>query len=236
MSLDKVDLDNFYTNLSQIYGANDARQSGYQFSWWFRRVSDIVKRLLGAHDVDSTFVIDLGCGGGLFLQRVFPGGTNLFGVDYNEVMCRRALERGINAIRADIFRLPFKDFQATTVCCINVLQQFEPDAVSNLLVSISKLLQPDGALVLVWRNNSNTLHQIARLKSFIEMKKDKSPAWYGHSLQAIAEQLRSNNFQIKSTCLIAPILGISLPADSALGNLFGTEFFALAVKQGRKLV
>ncbi|MBM3349978.1 MAG: class I SAM-dependent methyltransferase [Betaproteobacteria bacterium] len=230
MSFDQDFLDKFYTRLSQIYDANDARQSGYQFSWWFRRLSNIVKRQLIVHEIDPAVVIDLGCGSGLFLQQAFPESQNLIGVDYNESACLRALARGIRAVRADLFNLPFKDSQASTVCCINVLQQFEHNAVADLLKSVSNLLKPEGVFILVWRNNASGLHKIAKLSSLLNRKEDKHPAWHGHSLQAISEHLHSNNFEIKGARLIAPIFGCSLRTNSTFGNFFGTEFFVLAAK------
>ena len=64
-------LDRFYTKLAQIYLKDDARQSGYQSTWWFRRVVNVIKTELKIHNIYSETIVDLGCGSGLFLKNVF---------------------------------------------------------------------------------------------------------------------------------------------------------------------
>ncbi|MDR3232141.1 MAG: homoserine O-acetyltransferase [Planctomycetaceae bacterium] len=52
---------------------------------------------------DNTSVLDLGCGSGGLLSRLKQrGNTQLVGLEINEVKIRKCLEKGINAVQADI--------------------------------------------------------------------------------------------------------------------------------------
>ena len=224
-------LDRFYTKLAQIYLKDDARQSGYQSTWWFRRVVNVIKTELKIHKIYSETIVDLGCGSGLFLKHVFPKHKNLIGVDFNELACERALQRGINAIRADIFNLPFKEQSLTNICCINVLQQFSFDDISHFIKSSASILRQDGIFILVWRNDECVLHKLARLVYSLSFKKNKSFSWYGHSLHDIVTLLSVNRIGILSACAISAVLGTRLRSSSPISRLLGAEFFVVAVKQ-----
>ena len=115
----------------QTYGAEDA----HSFAW------EPVLDALRLTSQDS--LLDVGCGGGVFLRRALETGCSGVGVDHSREMVR--LARKITAGRASIVRasaerLPFPDGAFTALSCL-VAFFFFPDGVAALL-EFRRVLDP----------------------------------------------------------------------------------------------
>jgi SAM-dependent methyltransferase len=106
----------------KTYGADDA----HSFAW------EPVLEALQLTDEDS--LLDVGCGGGVFLRRALESGCRAVGVDHSREMVR--LARKTTAGRARIVHasadnLPFADAEFTAMSSL-VAFLFFPDAVAAL--------------------------------------------------------------------------------------------------------
>jgi ubiquinone/menaquinone biosynthesis C-methylase UbiE len=106
----------------EVYGARDV----HSFAW--EPVLDALA--LSPDDV----LLDVGCGGGVFLRRALESGCRAIGVDHSSEMVR--LAKGTTAgaariVRADAAELPFADGEFTAISCI-VAFFFFPHPVAAL--------------------------------------------------------------------------------------------------------
>jgi ubiquinone/menaquinone biosynthesis C-methylase UbiE len=110
-----------------VYGAGDV----HSFAW-----EPVLAALrLGPDDV----LLDVGCGGGVFLRRALESGCQAAGVDHSRAMVRLARRTNAEAVRGGRLRvvhgkaeeLPFADGEFTAVSSI-VAFLFFPDPVGVL--------------------------------------------------------------------------------------------------------
>jgi ubiquinone/menaquinone biosynthesis C-methylase UbiE len=94
-------------NARATYGADDV----HAFAW--EPVLDSLE--LGPDDR----LLDVGCGGGIFLRRTLETGCAAVGVDHSRAMVRLARRNaGVQVVQADAAALPFRDGEFTAVSCI----------------------------------------------------------------------------------------------------------------------
>lgn len=100
-------------------------------------------------------VVEVGCGGGVFMRRVLASGCRAVGIDHSPDMIagtaklnRRAVEDGRLVLhRADAASLPVADGFADKLFCLNAFFFFpEPE---KSLREMARVLKPGGMLALV---------------------------------------------------------------------------------------
>jgi ubiquinone/menaquinone biosynthesis C-methylase UbiE len=120
----------------EVYGADDVHESAWE---------PVLGALgLGPDDV----LLDVGCGGGVFLRRALEKGSRAAGLDHSRDMVTLAREKNVEAVRAGRLRLvqgkaealPFADGEFTAVSCI-VAFFFFPDPV-RALAEMRRVLDP----------------------------------------------------------------------------------------------
>lgn len=107
----------------ETYGADDA----HSFAW------DPVLDALQLRPGDS--LLDVGCGGGVFLRRALETGCDATGVDHSHAMvqlARHVTEGRVPIVEAEADRLPFPGSSFTAISCL-VAFFFFPDPVAALL-------------------------------------------------------------------------------------------------------
>ncbi len=115
----------------EIYGGDDV----HAWAW------DAVLGALEPGPEDS--LLDVGCGGGVFLRRALDSGCRAAGVDHSPAMVRLARETTggrARIVEADVTRLPFADAEFTAVSSI-VAFFFFPDPVAALR-ELRRVLDP----------------------------------------------------------------------------------------------
>ena len=116
----------------RTYGADDA----HSFAW-----EPVLAALqLGADDA----LLDVGCGGGVFLRRALESGCRGVGLDHSKDMCRLARKTTAGRARivhGDAEHLPFGDAEFTAISCL-VAFFFFGDPV-RALREFRRALQPD---------------------------------------------------------------------------------------------
>jgi SAM-dependent methyltransferase len=103
---------------------------------------ELLLRLLGA---GSGRLLDVGCGTGVYAAGLADRGWEVTGVDVSEDMLRRARDRGIDVMRADVTALPFDDASFDAAVSLFTHTDFEdfPAAVRET----ARVLRPGGPFV-----------------------------------------------------------------------------------------
>lgn len=92
-------------------------------------------------------VLDVGCGGGLFLRVLQEGGRRVVGLDAAEEAARLAWRRnGVPAVCGDLQAAPLSPASCTAVTMFHVLEHV-PDPQAHLGAA-HKLLRPSGRLIV----------------------------------------------------------------------------------------
>jgi ubiquinone/menaquinone biosynthesis C-methylase UbiE len=115
-----------------VYGADDV----HSFAW---------EPVLGALQLTPEDVLlDVGCGGGVFLRRALQTGCRAVGLDHSRDMVRLARQTtggDARVVHGSAERLPFEDGEFTAISCL-VAFFFFPDPVA-VLREFRRVLDPE---------------------------------------------------------------------------------------------
>lgn len=100
-------------------------------------------------------VLDLGCGSGQYLARLFAMGFDCCGADLSEEMLRRAREKlprnaAVQWIHSDCRSVPVENAGFNLILCVGVLEYLADD--SSALREMRRLIKPDGLVILTLPN------------------------------------------------------------------------------------
>jgi SAM-dependent methyltransferase len=102
---------------------------------------------------DCRRVLDLACGPGVFLELLREAGIEAIGVDRDEEIVKKARQKDLNVIQADIFDyLERTEESYEGIFCSHVLEHLPFDRVTLFIEWIGKRLVPGGILVFVLPN------------------------------------------------------------------------------------
>ncbi|MFA5571956.1 MAG: class I SAM-dependent methyltransferase [Crenarchaeota archaeon] len=100
-------------------------------------------------EVQGFVVIDVGCGSGLFLQKVSVGANFVVGIDISRKLLRKAKHYAalnVDVVQADADYLPFLDCMFGVVFSFTVLQNLPKPA--KTLQEIKRIIKKDGKVVI----------------------------------------------------------------------------------------
>ena len=98
-------------------------------------------------------VLDLACGPGVFLELLREAGIEAIGVDRDEEIVKKARQKDLNVIQADIFDyLERTEENYEGIFCSHLLEHLPFDRVTLFIEWIAKRLVPGGILVFVLPN------------------------------------------------------------------------------------
>jgi ubiquinone/menaquinone biosynthesis C-methylase UbiE len=123
----------------KVYGADDV----HSFAW-----EPVLEALQLTPD---DLLLDVGCGGGVFLRRALQTGCRAVGLDHSRDMVRLARQttRGdARIVHGSAEGLPFEDGEFTAISCL-VAFFFFPDAVA-VLREFRRVLDPERGRVAVF--------------------------------------------------------------------------------------
>lgn len=114
----------------------------------------LTEQFLGRHDL----VLEIGCGSGLFMERLQQIGIKSIGLEFNEMAVLRARSQGLSVFREDIadhakHHGEFYD----VVCSFQVLEHIAE--VKPFLQAALKTLKPGGKFIVGVPNNNPFLFQ-----------------------------------------------------------------------------
>lgn len=92
-------------------------------------------------------IVDLGCGVGNNLKRLYDSGYNIVGVEWSSICCDKYL-KGYPHINSDIYDYcAHLNKKHDAVICTDVLEHIEPSMISTLINKISAI--SDNALFII---------------------------------------------------------------------------------------
>ena len=178
--------DNYYPFLATV-------NSDVQDKYDIKRFDDLIPAI--THDWEPDFnLLDLGCGGGLFLQRCSSLNFNMYGVDCLLSAVKHAKKKfNINVAYSNaIDFLESSSMQYNVVTALELLDHVvEP---SQLLVAISSKVKPGGRFIMSVRNS---------LSLAVEILNGACPMFLGHlhlnfwSPSSLSTSLIDYGFQIE---------------------------------------
>ncbi len=117
-------------------------------------------------DAPGGTVLDIGCGPGVFTDRLSQLKCRTYGVDLSQKMAALAQNRGFPLsifMVGGIIQLPFKDSSFDSVLCSGVLEYLTD--VEPAIKEMFRVLKPGGRLIVTFPNKSswlNLLDQFSR--------------------------------------------------------------------------
>ena len=150
-------IGDFYEQSSGRY--NPQGQAQYLSDERFSRVQEAVYEC-----GTGLRVLDIGCGNG-WLGSLYSKGNEVWGLDISETNVRRAISRGIKAIKHDLNinnPLPFEARAFDVIVCSEILEHlFFPE---DMLKDCYRVLKDEGMLICTVPNLYSAKNRIAILK------------------------------------------------------------------------
>ncbi|MFX0096638.1 MAG: class I SAM-dependent methyltransferase [Candidatus Hodarchaeota archaeon] len=109
------------------------------------------------------FILDVGCGTGLFMERIGHNVDRMIGIDVSKRMLRVAVERvsGGLFVLADVDSLPFRRKMFSKVFSITLLQNV-PDPFSSLR-ELARLIRKNGFLAVTVLRKKMAVEELRKL-------------------------------------------------------------------------
>ncbi len=163
----------------------------YQTSATFIERYEVWTDLFKKYIKPSDYILDLGCGSGVFSKYLAERGSNVLGIDGSEKMidlCRNANTRSSPNLNYQLQTLPFEDNfveknQFDVIISSSVIEYIEQDTL--LLEQIYSLLKPQGIVMISFPNSNSIYRKIER----IIFKMTGKPAYYKFVKRLYCEEL-----------------------------------------------
>jgi ubiquinone/menaquinone biosynthesis C-methylase UbiE len=102
-------------------------------------------------------LLDLGCGNGLFLEKISKYNDHITAVDFSEDMIKEAQKRAgkhVKFFKKDICKTDLADSSFDTIVFTNILMHLE-NKDNSYLKEINRIMKDDGLLILEFRNKNS---------------------------------------------------------------------------------
>lgn len=109
----------------------------------FEVIIDIIRKL------NPENILDVGCGGGLFIEELQRYGYKITGIDISYNLLSKIKENKI-LLSAKVSGLPFKDKTFSCILCTEVLEHILD--INKSLLELKRVLKPDGYLIITVPN------------------------------------------------------------------------------------
>ena len=143
----------------------------YEFEekyWWWIGKRGIIKGLLNRLNLNSTNILDTGCGTGLNLNYLKDYGT-VIGLDFSKdafKFCK--MHKHKNLVQADAEKLPFNDDTFDLITALDLLEHLDDN---KALKEFYRVLRTSGYLIVtvpafefLWSKHDEALHHKRRYK------------------------------------------------------------------------
>jgi SAM-dependent methyltransferase len=153
-------------------------------------------------------VLEIGMGNGHLVPELFrrEQGIHYTGVDFSEDMiaAARRFNTGLVFHHAPADKMPVGDGQFNKVFCVNVLYFWEQP--SRVLSEISRILQPEGQLVLAFRSKDSMLSLPFVNSNFILYDADAAKKLLednGFKVTAVTTAVEQERVRLENICMCA---------------------------------
>jgi 2-polyprenyl-6-hydroxyphenyl methylase / 3-demethylubiquinone-9 3-methyltransferase len=130
--------------------------SPLSFLYWLARAR---AALIPPATNEGAILVDLGCGGGLLAPHLAGKGYRHIGVDLVRSGLEQARSHGVDAVRADVCRLPFATGCADVVSAGELLEHVAD--MPGTIAEACRILRPGGWLVLDTLNHTGLASLLA---------------------------------------------------------------------------
>lgn len=150
-------------NISEYKNIFDNEVSHFFYDGNHKIILSLLKQYIGNRR--GIKILDAGCGTGLLAKKL-KGFGDVWAVDLSEEAIKFARKRGVNAQKASVTKLPFKDGFFDAVTCIDVIyHNWVRD--TKALAEFLRILRPGGILILrvpahKWLYSSHDRHVYTR--------------------------------------------------------------------------
>jgi len=140
---------------------------------------------------DCSFVLDIACGEGFFLELLKQSGIKAMGVDSDSQTVKELQKRDYNVVESDIFDFLTTDEQVFDgIFCSHFIEHLDFDNVLKLIALSKEHLKRNGVFVLVFPNSESIRDQL------FGFWKDPQHKRYYHS-ELISTMLEQFGFEIE---------------------------------------
>lgn len=214
-----------------VSGANYADNFGFQWNRFARTQLDShtqqtisAERFWGAtkwvpRDLESKWVLDVGCGAGRFTEVALSAGANVVAVDYSSAVdACKANHKGatnLHLVQADIYHLPFAHQVFDYIYCLGVLQH-TPD-VANAFSKLPPLLRERGRICVdfYFKRLRTSLHMKYALRPITKLVPQER---LFRCIEKVVPVLLPISKRVKKIPIIGRILQRSLPIADYSGD------------------
>lgn len=163
----KRELKDRYNSTSQFYDSRYQEIQEQKFQAVLKEIEDFDR------------LIDLGCGTGMFLERLAPNNELTLGVDFSIDMLNRAKERLAEfskLVLADIDNLPFRENSFDLVVSITLLQNMpHPERTISEIARITEDMGKTIVTVLEKKHSTTEIRNWMSSAGFEPLKVEKIP-------------------------------------------------------------
>ena len=144
-----------------LYAAYPAWKVDWERDEPRRRAAQFSTEMRRAGLAPGARIIEIGFGGGVFLDWARSAGFEVFGVERNEAFCLSARERGHDVERGTLATLEDKDRgQADLPVCFDVLEHLTLGEITDLLTDARAFLRTNGRVVARFPNGASPFGRV----------------------------------------------------------------------------
>jgi ubiquinone/menaquinone biosynthesis C-methylase UbiE len=185
-----------FDSIAETYA--DSYTNNSFFSYFFDRRLQIVFDFL--ENCNRATVLDVGCGAGMMAKYSIERNFEFFGVDISEKMIETCIDRfghlsSTHFSVGKLQNLEFPDAFFDVVLCMGALEYVERDEIDRAVSEMSRVLKPDGLLVMSLMNEKSFFTWNRKIKNSIFKKlfgRDRSGESYDGLSKAFDENYVRN--------------------------------------------